>query len=344
MKRRLLSRSFVHPVLIALVALAAFARAPCASAHGMRTAFLDVEAYSFTDAVVRFRAPPGATQLKPYLAACSLEPASDIEAVHLTDAGTLSTLHAHCPQGVEGATIGIGELGGGADDAVVLFTHGTGQEGVSHVLSVLDPSWTLPRAEGFVATALTYVKLGATHILGGYDHLLFLGLLVLLLQKPRSILLAETAFALSHGVTFSLTALGIVRVPPAPAEACIAVSLVLLAAECSHPSRLRASRRPWRGAAMALVFGAVHGFGFAGALREAGLPEKQVTAALAGFGMGVELGQVGFVLTLLLLLASARRVARPVTGARAAAIAVFASGVLAAWWTAERTISCFSNS
>jgi hypothetical protein len=173
--------------------------------------------------------------------------------------------------------------------------------------------------------------------LTGYDHLLFLGLLVLLLRRARSVLLAETAFTLSHSVSFSATALGWIHVSSVAAEACIALSLVLLAADV----RLRgAPASASRGASMALVFGLVHGLGFAGGLREIGLPEHAIAPALVSFGAGVELGQVAFlavVLGVLHLVRHASQLSRVEMGA------VYAAGTVSAYWLFERVAVCLSN-
>lgn len=150
---------------------------------------------------------------------------------------------------------------------------------------------------------LDYVRLGVVHVASGLDHLGFLLLLVLTLRGLRSVLLAETAFTLSHTAAFGLTATGTIHVAPGPTEALIALSIVLLALDT--PRRLRGAERGAPSSAttalLALVFGTVHGLGFAGGLREIGLPEGDVASALVGFASGVELGQVVFIIALMLI-------------------------------------------
>jgi hydrogenase/urease accessory protein HupE len=176
----------------------------------------------------------------------------------------------------------------------------------SGVLRADATSLTLPlAARARLAVAAAYVRLGIVHIATGFDHLLFLLALALQLWRLRAVLLAETAFTLSHTLSFSATALGLVQLAPAAAEACIALSLVLLARELVVGRRIS----PARGALVALAFGLVHGLGFAGGLREIGLPEHDVGLALVGFGAGVEMGQVAF-LALVLLVLHAAAVAR----------------------------------
>ncbi len=188
-----------------------------------------------------------------------------------------------------------------------------------------------------LAVAWQFVGLGLTHITTGYDHLLFLLLLVLLLGDVRSVLVAETAFTLSHSLSFSATALGWIRVSPTAAETCIALSLVLLAADVKAHGAPPARRR---GALMALVFGFVHGLGFAAGLREIGLPERAIGAALVSFGGGIEVGQVAFlavVLAALYLVRNAAFLPRIKLGA------VYAIGGLSAHWALVRALVCFDR-
>src|SRR5262249_44334900 len=146
--------------------------------------------------------------------------------------------------------------------------------------------------------AAEYVERGVVHIMTGADHLMFLFLLVLLLKtKLRAILLAESAFTLSHSISFSLTALGLLKVAAPAAEACIALSLLLLALDVGGDK----VTGPRSAALTALIFGSVHGLGFAGGLRELGLPDRHVATALVGFGAGVELGQIVFLAAVIVL-------------------------------------------
>jgi HupE / UreJ protein len=207
----------------------------------------------------------------------------------------------------------------------------------SHIVKGDDPTFELRNTESGWSVARAYLRLGVIHILTGYDHLLFLGLLVLLLRTPRSVLLAESAFTLSHSVSFSATALGWIHVSSVGAEACIASSLVLLAADV-HVRGAPASAS--RGAAMALVFGLVHGLGFAGGLREIGLPEHAIAPALVSFGAGVEVGQVAFLVVVLGALHLVRRVRHL---PRIELGAVYAAGAVSAFWLFERVAVCLSS-
>src|SRR5207248_4485665 len=127
----------------------------------------------------------------------------------------------------------------------------------SHLLRAAAPSWRIPAREDGAGIASQYIALGVEHIATGADHVLFLLLLVLVLKRPRAVLLAESAFTLSHSLSFTATALGWIRVSPAAAEACIALSLLLVALDVE-----RRGAEPIgaiKGAGMALVVGLVHG-------------------------------------------------------------------------------------
>jgi hydrogenase/urease accessory protein HupE len=194
----------------------------------------------------------------------------------------------------------------------------------------------------------TYLALGVEHILLGIDHLLFvLALLFLVGNWPR-LIGTVTAFTLAHSLTLAAATLGWIRLPTAPVEAVIALSIVFVAVEILHARRGRAglaARLPW---VVAFVFGLLHGLGFASALRDIGLPEHAVPLALACFNVGVELGQllfIGGVFGLLWLLRLL--VVRPVAGAtgpwqRAERFSVptaYVVGTVAMFWVFERTYS-----
>jgi hydrogenase/urease accessory protein HupE len=186
--------------------------------------------------------------------------------------------------------------------------------------------------------AKTYFVLGVEHILTGFDHLLFVLSLVLLLTSGWQIAKAVTAFTVAHSITLIATSLHLLSVPRQPVEVCIALSIIFLAVEIvkSHPSTPRLSERiPW---VVAFAFGLLHGFGFAGALAEIGLPEGEVPMALLTFNLGVEAGQLLIVGAGLILLALIRRVAAARLSAARGAMA-YAIGSVAAFWLIERALA-----
>lgn len=192
-------------------------------------------------------------------------------------------------------------------------------------------------APGLLAVAGAYVWHGIEHILFGFDHLLFVLALILIVRSRRALLWTITAFTLAHSITLSLATLGAVHVPGPPVEATIALSILLLASEILRLRRGEVSftaRWPW---VVAFSFGLLHGFGFAGALTEIGLPPGDIPLALLSFNLGVELGQLIFIACVLAILACARRVAvSPAIERAGLTAATYAIGALAAFWFIER--------
>ncbi len=199
------------------------------------------------------------------------------------------------------------------------------------------PWLELSTSSGALAVFGGYLRHGVEHILFGFDHLLFVLALILIVPRRRVLLATVTAFTLAHSITLALAALGVVEVPGPPVEAAIALSVLLLAGELVRvqggaPSLT--SRWPWL---VAFSFGLLHGFGFAGALTSVGLPQAEVPIALFAFNVGVELGQLAFIAVVLAVLALARGLVRS-PGAERVALrgASYAIGILAAFWFFER--------
>ncbi|QDK97539.1 HupE/UreJ family protein [Acinetobacter tandoii] len=148
----------------------------------------------------------------------------------------------------------------------------------------------------------TYTILGIEHILLGFDHLLFVLALIILTKGAMRIVKTITAFTLAHSITLGMASLGYVYVPGPPVEAVIALSIMFLALEILRGLNGQATltaTKPWL---VAFTFGLLHGFGFAGALSEIGLPQNEIPLALAFFNVGVELGQLAFVGVMLLVI------------------------------------------
>ncbi len=180
---------------------------------------------------------------------------------------------------------------------------------------------------GMVEIAWAYTTLGVDHILTGLDHLLFVIGLLFLVGFRRQLVWTITAFTAAHSLTLGLSAMGWLALRSPPVEAAIALSIVLVAAEALHRRQTLARRWP---ALVAFGFGLVHGLGFAGALREIGLPEAHLTLALLAFNVGVELGQLLTVLAAWVLWRVLRQLPRLDT-ARTAAL--YGIGALAAYWS-----------
>jgi len=186
------------------------------------------------------------------------------------------------------------------------------------------------------AVALDYGRLGVKHILSGLDHLLFVLGLLLMVRGRRALLLTITAFTLGHSVTLSLAVLGFVDFPTGPVELAIALSILILANELSHPGAGRLLQR--RPALLTFVFGLLHGLGFAGALAAVGLPPEEIPLSLFTFNVGIELGQLAFIALALLVRAGLRsQVVRGPNWLRG--VPAYAIGSLAAFWSFERAFA-----
>lgn len=203
-----------------------------------------------------------------------------------------------------------------------------------------EPWVEVPAEGGTLAVAGAFTVHGIEHILFGYDHLLFVLALILIVRSVRSLLWTITAFTLAHSITLGLATLGVVAVPTAPVEAMIALSILLLASEILRLQRGEPSltaRWPW---VVAFCFGLLHGFGFAGALTSIGLPQGEIPQALLFFNIGVELGQLMFVAVILLAIQVAKSLVGSPKAARTALTASgYVIGILATFWFFERVAS-----
>ena len=253
---------------------------------------------------------------------------------------------AQCPGGLVGRTIDIEGLSATRTDVLarIEWSDGTTQ---AVRLTPEQTSFEAKAAPSALEVSRTYFDLGVEHILLGIDHLLFVLGLLFLVGNWKRLVATVTAFTVAHSITLAAATLGWVHVAQAPVEATIALSIMFVAAEVIHgahgESRL-ASRAPWL---VAFVFGLLHGFGFAGALREIGLPQKDVPLALLFFNVGVEVGQLMFIAAVVAAFSVVTRLVRN-RGSRdhgpwhsEALIrtpVAYAIGSIAAYWTVQRVL------
>jgi hydrogenase/urease accessory protein HupE len=184
------------------------------------------------------------------------------------------------------------------------------------------------RGKGEIARA--YTVLGVEHILSGIDHLLFVVGLLFLVGFQRRLIGTISAFTLAHSLTLACSVFGWISLRPPPVEATIAMSIVLVASEALRDRDTLARRVP---ALVSFLFGLVHGLGFAGALKDVGLPQSHLPLALLCFNVGVEIGQLMMVLAAFLLV-RAPVPQRWLAGARRPALYVV--GAVAAYWSIQR--------
>jgi hydrogenase/urease accessory protein HupE len=208
---------------------------------------------------------------------------------------------------------------------------------LTHRFTPASASYTVADKPTLLQTAYTYLNLGVEHILLGFDHLLFVLALLLLIDNTRKLFLTITFFTLAHSITLSLATLKLIHVPVPPVEATIALSIVFVASEIIRVRQGHSSltyRKPW---IVAFTFGLLHGLGFAAALTQIGLPENAIPLALVLFNVGVEIGQLLFIFAFLLLswfVAQLRF--NPAMGWKK--IPPYFIGSMASFWLIERTV------
>jgi hydrogenase/urease accessory protein HupE len=320
------------------LALCALALAQRASAHDVRPAYLQVEEITPGRYSVLWRVPVLAGMRLPVGlrlpdAMRSVTPAAVRE---LSDSLVERRLVEAEAGALEGARIEFPGLEASLTDVLVRVQRLDGT--LSTTLVRPSRPWLeMARSTGTLAVLKAYLVHGVEHILFGFDHLLFVLALILLVRSRRVLLWTITAFTLAHSVTLALATLGVVRVPGPPVEATIALSVLVLAGEVAHRGRGQpslAARQPWL---VAFGFGLLHGFGFAGALTAVGLPQGEIPLALLAFNAGVEVGQLAFIAAVLAVLGLARSIELTPTAERRALRAVtYAIGTLAAFWLLER--------
>lgn len=221
-------------------------------------------------------------------------------------------------------------------DVLVRIRFAGGAE-LTQLIKPDQPQWRLPAGEKSGLPVASYLALGVEHIWTGIDHLLYVFGLILLVPNWRVLLKTITAFTIAHSITLGAASLQLIPVAAAPVEAVIALSIVYVAVELLNARRGAvgiAQRAPWL---IAFAFGLLHGFGFAGALAETGLPADNIPLALLLFNIGIEAGQLAFVAAVLTLLALGRRYL-PRGAHWVVRGAPHAIGSLAAFWLIERTL------
>lgn len=323
-----MTRGLVRRFLAVFIALGSVLAAPGAGAHSFDTSTLTLTEIAAGQFAVRWQTTAqtlaGLREPARYPAACRQHES-------VLDCGS---------GGLVGA-IEFPWLRGGQSRVTVLIDWLDG----SRLLRVVDgasPSvkvYGIPRTAGLrrlAPVARDYTRLGVEHILTGFDHLLFVLAITLLVRKRKALLLAVTAFTLAHSLTLAATVLGLLRLPSAAVETTIALSIVLACAECLRPPDSLAHRAPWL---VTFAFGLLHGMGFASALLETGLPAEHVPSALLFFNVGVELGQLAAIALFLAVgWLVTRMERRPAWLTRAF---VYAMGVTAAYWSLDRGLALF---
>lgn len=307
-----------------------------ATAHPLAPALLQLQESAPGHYEVLWRTSVTRTQrldVAPELPAACVETAKPQIATEGGDA-VVARWQVQCASTLTGQRIAVQGL---TQSGINVIVHIRSAAGV--VDTLLGPDQTefvVPEPAAQSPVFVSYLRLGVEHLLGGFDHLLFVAGLVLLVRRWRPLLITITAFTLGHSVTLALASLGLIAVPQAWAELGIALSILLLAVEVTRPVSATPSllrRRPWL---MAAGFGLLHGLGFAGALAETGLPKEGILQALLAFNIGIELGQLLWILALLAVAKAGRRMLKIPSETMVRALPAYVIGVLAAYWCWDR--------
>lgn len=321
-----------------------FTLALAAAAHEVRPAHLTVAEVSGGEYLVRWKVPAKGKRrlaIEPLFAPRCVEGEGAGGRVEAFARGaSLMSWRIRCPGGLADTEIGFSNLPKTMIDVLVQMTFLDGRY-YTGLVRPSSPVFRVPARDSEASVFGSYLLLGVEHILFGWDHLLFVLGLVLVVADTRRLVWAITGFTVAHSLTLALAMLDVVRVPGPPVEAVIALSIVLLAVEAIRYRRSGvdtfAIRAPW---AVSMAIGLVHGLGFAGALSEYGLPAYAKFVSLFAFNLGVEVGQLTFVVSLVLLGAAARKVALPAVPRVKFAATCFV-GVCGAFWLVERVTAFF---
>ena len=321
--------------LLAVVVLIASARV--AHAHEVRPGFLELretgpDTYSFL-----WKKPSGG-EIEIYIAPiipkeCRLATSGQQQ---LTPGALVVRGTLRCEGGIQGKTVAIDGLESTITDVIIRVHHADGRL-ESHLLKPVNPSVTLGAQTTGWQRSRAYLRLGIEHILLGIDHLLFVLGLLLIVGDRWMLVKTITSFTIAHSLTLAIATLGYASAPIAPLNASIALSILFLGPEIVRRWRGQTSftiRHPW---VVAFAFGLLHGFGFASGLTTMGLPQAEIPLALLLFNVGVEIGQIFFVV-MIVLLERAFRTLEIRWPRLVEAMPGYAVGSLGAYWTIQRTL------
>jgi hydrogenase/urease accessory protein HupE len=255
----------------------------------------------------------------------------------LGNAAVVTKIGVTCTRPISGQRIGLTDMSASQTDVLVRVAP-LDRPVQTLRLTAANPTAEIRAKPDRWQVVQIYFTTGVEHIMFGYDHLLFVISLVLLLSGAWTIAKAVTAFTVAHSITLIGTTLGMIGLPQRPVESVIALSIVFLAVEIvkKEPGHPRLSERiPW---AIAFLFGLLHGFGFAGALKQIGLPESDVPTALLSFNLGVEAGQLIIVAASVAALALLRRFMATLIQPAILTVTYFI-GIVASSWFIARTFA-----
>jgi len=325
-------------MLALLATIVTLVAAPPVAAHELQPGFLELKEVAPGRYDVLWKLPSlgEASDVRMPLAPIFPETCRQLGEARTERSGTawVFTARLDCKGGLAGRMLAIEGLEAFTTDVLVRVQQADGRV-ETHLLKPVQPSVTLRSADDLRRGAWAYLYLGVEHILLGVDHLLFVLGLLLIVRDRWMLVKTVTAFTIAHSITLAVATFGIATVPAAALNAAIALSILFLGPEIVRRWRGETSftiRHPW---VVAFAFGLLHGFGFASGLAQLGLPKGEIPLALLLFNVGVELGQLAFVLLIVLLERAFRQlqIHWPIIVQRLPGYVV---GALGAFWTIQR--------
>ncbi len=318
-----------------LVWLAALGLAAPAQAHKLAPSLLAIDEERAEHFSVLWRSP----QLVPRGPRAEVRLPDNCQALstpqtRLRGSGVDRSWRVRCAGGLVGRSVQALNLSTTQNAALLDIRLADGRR-FSQLLSAGDNAFTVPERQSWASVLISYVGLGAKHLASGWDHLLFLLALVLLVRTAKTLLWTITAFTIGHSITLSLATLDLIRWTQTLSEAAIALSVYLLAVELLARKPRLARRIAW----VACAFGLLHGMGFASALREIGLPADTVALSLFGFNVGVELGQIAFALPVAFVCHWGRQRLSSASRAGLLTASAYLIGSMGSFWLIERLLA-----
>jgi len=309
---------------------------PICHAHESRPAYLELKEQSHNVFDVQWRRPARGDmvlRMQPIFPEHCVS--NNKVASYIVQGASIERWQIDCGDiGLTDHSISIDGLKETITDALVRVEMSSGAV-YSKIIKGNDPTFTIHGDPSRWKVIRDYFLLGVEHILGGVDHLLFVLCLLLIVNSIRLLVKTITAFTVAHSITLGMATLGFVHVPQAPVEAVIALSILFLAAELMRQQKGErdiAMQAPWL---VAFIFGLLHGFGFAGALSEVGLPQTEIPLALLMFNVGVEIGQLIFISVVVVALKLSIHILKsPQSWAKPATTYII--GGISAFWLIER--------
>lgn len=340
--RGVFSRLAMSLILAVTALVAVFAGGAPVSAHALQPGYLEMRLLNNDLYAVIWKIP--GVQSRPMDITAILPQNCATRAVPdpvWDGAAFVSRWTTRCQGGLEGQEVRIDKLEQTRTDVLVRYDFSDGR-GETHRLTPDNTAFQIPTQPSSLEVVRAYLVLGFQHILSGVDHLIFVFALLLLVKGIRLLILTVTAFTVAHSLTLAGATLGIVNLPGPPIEAVIALSIMFVASEIVHARQGHpglTEKYPW---VVAFTFGLLHGFGFAGALAQIGLPESSIPIALLFFNVGVELGQLFFIAVVLAIIAAgtwAMKRYDKTPWPWAWAVPPYAIGSLSVFWILQRLAS-----